>query len=149
MTKRPKNTPTAEPVFISVEVLVKGDMEKVWKCWNEPEHITQWYQASADWHAPRATNDLNVGGKFMTRMEAKDGSFGFDFEGTYTQVKLHEVISYILADRRTVDTLFKPQEDGIMITQTFMAETQNTPELQKFGWQSILNSFQSYVESLG
>ncbi len=132
---------------ITVESLVNAPIEKVWKFWTKPEHITQWNNASEDWHTTRAENDLRIGGKFLSRMEAKDGSFGFDFEGIYDEVLTNEKISYTLLDDRKVAITFSPTENGVQIIETFEAETENTIELQKFGWQAILNNFKNYVEN--
>lgn len=131
---------------ITVETLVNASIEKVWEFWTKPEHITQWNHASEDWHTTRAENDLRIGGKFLSRMEAKDGSFGFDFEGIYDEVLINEKISHTLLDDRKVTITFLPTENGIQITETFEAETENTLELQKVGWQAILTNFKNYVE---
>lgn len=131
---------------ITVEILVKAPIEKVWRFWTSPEHITKWNTASEDWHTPRAENDLRIGGKFLSRMEAKDGSFGFDFEGIYDAIITNEKMSYTLLDDRKVTVLFTQIENGVKITEIFEAEEQNTPELQKQGWQAILNNFKAYVE---
>jgi uncharacterized protein YndB with AHSA1/START domain len=131
---------------ITVETLVNAPIEKVWEFWTKPEHITQWNNASEDWHTTRAENDLRIGGKFLSRMEAKDGSFGFDFEGIYTDVITNEKISYTLLDDRKVTITFLTIENGVQIIETFEAETENTLELQKFGWQAILNNFKNCVE---
>lgn len=140
-----KNT---EKVRITIQALVNAPVEKVWKCWSEPQHIVGWNAASDDWHTTRAENDLRVGGKFLSRMEAKDGSFGFDFPGQYTKVELHQLIEYTLDDDRTVQISFAPQENGTLITETFEAEGENTLELQQNGWQAILNNFKKYTEGL-
>lgn len=132
--------------IITVETIVNADIDKVWKFWTTPEHITQWNHASEDWHTTRAENDLSIGGKFLSRMEAKDGSFGFDFEGIYTDIKTKEKISYILLDDRKVTIVFSQTENGVLITETFEAENENSVELQKFGWQAILNNFKNHVE---
>lgn len=131
---------------ITVETLVNTPIEKVWEFWTKPEHITKWNNASEDWHTTRAENDLRIGGKFLSRMEAKDSSFGFDFEGVYTDVISNEKISYTLLDDRKVIITFLKTENGVQIVETFEAETENTLELQKFGWQAILNNFKNYVE---
>jgi uncharacterized protein YndB with AHSA1/START domain len=132
---------------ITVETVVNASIEKIWNCWNEPQHITQWNQASEDWCAPRAINDLRTGGKFLTRMEAKDGSVGFDFEGTYSAVENHKQIEYIIADGRKVKIQFLKQGDAYKVIESFEAETINSIDLQKGGWQAILNSFKKYVET--
>lgn len=131
---------------ITVEALVNASINKVWQFWTTPEHITKWNNASEDWHTTRAENDLRIGGKFLSRMEAKDGSFGFDFEGIYTDVITNEKISYTILDDRKVDITFSPTENGIQITETFEAENQNPLEMQKMGWQAILNNFKNYTE---
>ncbi|MGR6342194.1 SRPBCC family protein [Priestia megaterium] len=131
---------------ITVETTVQAPVEKVWKYWTEPTHIAKWNKASDDWHTPLAKNDLRAGGKFLSRMEAKDGSFGFDFGGIYDEVKLHEVIAYTLGDGRKVEITFKDQETETEVIETFDAETGNTIELQQQGWQAILDNFKKYVE---
>ena len=136
----------AQKDSITVETLIHAPIEKVWDFWTKPEHITQWNNASQDWHTPRAENDLQIGGKFLSRMEAKDGSFGFDFEGIYDEVLTNEKISYTILDDRKVTITFLPTENGVQVTETFEAETMNTLELQKMGWQAILNNFKKYVE---
>ena len=131
---------------ITVETSVNAAIEKIWEYWNAPQHITQWYQASDDWHAPAAENDLRTGGKFKTRMEAKDGSMGFDFEGVYTNVELHRVIEYILADDRKVKITFSNSGAQTKVTETFDPENENPIELQRGGWQAILDNFKKHVE---
>jgi len=132
--------------IITIETIVIAPIEKVWPFWTKPEHITQWNNASDDWHTTRAENDLRIGGKFLSRMEAKDGSFGFDFEGIYTEVITNEKISYTILDDRKVTITFLQTENGVQITESFEAETENSLELQKLGWQAILNNFKKYVE---
>lgn len=131
---------------ITVETLVNAPIEKVWQYWTKPEHVTQWNHASDDWHTTRAENDLRIGGKFVSRMEAKDGSFGFDFEGIYDEVLTNEKINYTLLDDRKVNITFLQTDNGVHLMETFEAETENTVELQKMGWQAILNNFKNYVE---
>jgi uncharacterized protein YndB with AHSA1/START domain len=133
---------------ITIKTTVKAPVEKVWECWTEPKHITKWNSASDDWHTPFAENDLRVGGKFTSRMEAKDGSFGFDFGGTYDEVKLYEVIAYTMEDGRKVKITFGGQENETLITETFDAETTNSVEMQQQGWQAILDNFKKYTENL-
>lgn len=133
---------------ITVETTVNVPVEKVWAYWSEPEHITKWSYASSDWHTTFAENDLRVGGKFLSRMEAKDGSFGFDFFGIYDDVKLYESISYTLGDERKVSIIFKGNENETRIVQTFEAEDTNSIELQKQGWQAILENFKKYSEEV-
>jgi uncharacterized protein YndB with AHSA1/START domain len=132
---------------ITVETLVDAPIEKVWEFWIKPEHITKWNHASDDWHTTRAENDLRIGGKFLSRMEAKDGSFGFDFEGIYTEVIAKEKISYTILDDRKVIITFLETNNTVQLIEVFEAETENTVELQKNGWQAILNNFKNYVEN--
>lgn len=138
---------TANKTKITVGNTVNAPIEKVWDMFNKPEHITQWCAASDDWHAPHAENDLRVGGKSKTRMEAKDGSFGFDFESTYDAIKEHESIDYTIADGRKVSLQFQPVAGGVKITETFEAEGINPAEMQQAGWQAILDNFKKYVEA--
>ncbi len=132
---------------ITVEAMVNAPVEKVWRNWTKTEHITQWNNASDDWHSPHATNDLRAGGKFSTRMEAKDASMGFDFGGIYDDVKINELIAYTLDDGRKVRIGFLPTSNETKITETFEAEDMNSIELQKGGWQAILDNFKKYTES--
>jgi uncharacterized protein YndB with AHSA1/START domain len=134
--------------LITIESILQSPVEKVWESWTNPTHIKQWNNASDDWHTPHAENDLQVGGRFTSRMEAKDGSFGFDFGGTYTIVKPNEQIAYTLDDNRTVNILFSKEGTGTKVVETFEAESTNPLEMQKGGWQSILNNFKKYTESL-
>ena len=126
---------------ITVGNTIAAPVETVWKLWTTPEHITKWNTASDDWHSPFAENDLRVGGKFLSRMEAKDGSFGFDFEGVYDKVDLYKEITYTMGDGRKATTLFTEEDGKTNIATTFDAETENDPEFQKQGWQAILNNF--------
>ncbi|MEH7502779.1 SRPBCC family protein [Neobacillus drentensis] len=137
---------TGNNVKVTVKTTVNVPVEKVWEYWTEPKHITQWNNASDDWHTPIAENDLTVGGKFLTRMEAKDGSFGFDFGGIYDEVKLNEVIAYTLGDGRKVNITFKAQGNETEVIETFDAETTNSVEMQQAGWQAILDNFKKYSE---
>lgn len=132
---------------ISIETLVRSDLGKVWSAWTTPADINQWNAASDDWHNPRSTNDLRVGGKFSYRMEAKDGKVGFDFEGTYTRVIPEKVIEYSMGDARAVSVTFEPVEGGVRIVETFDAEDVNSAEMQRQGWQSILDRFAAHVEA--
>lgn len=136
-----------QPVIITVETKVSAPVSKVWNCWTSPEHITKWNNASDDWHTPRAENDLRKGGKFLSRMEAKDASVGFDFEGVYDEVKTNELIEYSMADGRKVKITFSSDGAAIMVSEAFEAETENSLELQRGGWQAILNNFKKHVES--
>jgi uncharacterized protein YndB with AHSA1/START domain len=137
---------TSEKVVITISSTISAPVEKVWKYWTNPEHITMWCNASEDWHAPRAENDLRPGGKFMTRMEAKDGSFGFDFGGIYDMVKPNELIEYTLGDGRVVTIHFSGLGEETRVVEMFDAENENPVEMQKGGWQSILDNFKKYAE---
>lgn len=138
---------TTKATAITVENTVNAPVEKVWKFWAAPEHITKWATASEDWHTPFAENDLREGGKFSSRMEAKDGSFGFDFGGVYDAVKENELIEYTLGDGRKVIIHFTGKNNATKIVQTFEAESTNSVEMQKGGWQAILDNFKKYVEA--
>ncbi len=131
---------------ITVETLVGAPIEKVWDAFTDPEAIKAWNAASDDWHTTAATNDLRTGGSFSSRMEAKDGSQGFDFGGTYTQVIPHERIAYTMGDGRKVAVTFTQEEGGVRVTETFDPESENTHDMQRSGWQAILDSFKRYVE---
>jgi len=132
---------------ISIEAVVNAPAETVWKAWNTPQHIMQWNAADPGWHCPASENDLRVQGKFKHRMQARDGSYGFDFEGRYDKVEPHREISYTMPDGRTVTTWFSEVEGKTTIKSTFDAETENSNELQRQGWQAILNNFVNYVNS--
>ncbi len=132
--------------MITVTATIHAPVEKVWKLWSTPEDIMQWNSASDDWHTTKAENDLRTGGTFSSRMEAKDGSFGFDFGGVYDEVKNQELIAYTLGDGRTVSVTFTADGDNTSIVETFEAETANPVELQRGGWQAILNNFKKYAE---
>jgi uncharacterized protein YndB with AHSA1/START domain len=133
--------------IITVEATVNASVNRVWKFWTSPEHIIHWNNASDDWHTPQAENDFRVGGSFLSRMEAKDGSFGFDFAGAYNEIKTHELIIYTIFDGRKVRINFTSTGNFTTITESFEAENENSVELQKNGWQSILNNFKRYAES--
>ena len=137
-----------EATKVTVEATVDAPVEKVWKTWSEPHHIKNWCAASDDWHAPKAENDLRTGGAFSTRMEAKDGSFGFDFGGVYDNVKENELIEYTMGDGRKVDVKFSPAGDQTKVVETFEAEATNPVEMQRGGWQAILDNFKKYTESI-
>jgi uncharacterized protein YndB with AHSA1/START domain len=132
--------------FITVESTINAPVEKVWNCWTTPQHIIQWNNASDDWHTTRAENDLRVGGQFLSRMEAKDGSFGFDFNGVYTEVEQHKAIAYTIEGGREVKVAFESNENTTKVTETFEAEDENPLEMQQAGWQAILDNFKKYVE---
>jgi len=137
---------TTGKTAITVEVLINAPIEQVWNNFTNPKHITHWYNASPDWHAPYADNDLQVNGKFKTTMAAKDGSMGFDFEGVYTNVQEHKLIEYILGDGRQVSITFTTEANQVKLVETFDPENINSHELQKGGWQAILNNFKKYTE---
>lgn len=132
---------------LTVEAIINAPIHKVWKLWTEPEHIKNWNNASDDWHTPHVENDLWPGGGFLSKMAAKDGSFAFDFSGTYDEVKEHEVISYTLGDGRKVIILFSSKGNETTVAETFDAENTHSLEMQQSGWQAILNNFKKYVES--
>jgi uncharacterized protein YndB with AHSA1/START domain len=131
---------------ITVETTVNASINKVWQYWTEPKHIEKWNNASNDWHTPHAENDLRVGGKFLSRMEAKDGSFGFDFEGIYSDIIPFQTIKYGLEDGREVEIMFNGKGQTTEVIEVFDAENENPIEMQKGGWQAILNNFKKYVE---
>ncbi|MBK9040977.1 MAG: SRPBCC family protein [Bdellovibrionales bacterium] len=131
---------------IQIETTISTTLPKVWQYWTEPNHITKWNFAVPEWCCPRASNDLRVGGKYSARMEAKDGSFGFDFEAIYDEVVDQKNIAYTLSDGRKVITSFEQQGPVTKVTTVFDAENQNPVEMQKSGWQSILNNFKKYAE---
>lgn len=131
---------------ITVQSRIAAPIEKVWQYWTEPQHITQWCQASPDWHAPFAENDLQVGGRFKTTMAAKDGSFSFDFGGSYTTVEPHRILSYKIDDGRAVSVRFAQAGNETEVIETFEPEKMNPHEMQQQGWQAILDSFKHYTE---
>jgi uncharacterized protein YndB with AHSA1/START domain len=137
---------------ITISALIQANLELTWDCYTQPTHITQWNFADPSWHCPHAENELQVGGKYTARMEAKDGSFGFDFEGIYNKVALNKELSYHLGaelgEGREVTTLFEYQGENTLVTTTFDPENENPVEMQKAGWQMILDNFKKYVESI-
>lgn len=133
---------------ITVQALVNAPVQKVWNAWNAPEHITKWCYASDDWHAPKAANDIRTGGKFSTTMAAKDGSVSFDFGGVYSNVKPDSLIEYAMEDGRKVKIVFEAEGSQTRITETFDAEGQHPIEMQRAGWQAILDNFKKYTENL-
>jgi uncharacterized protein YndB with AHSA1/START domain len=137
------------PVTITINATVAAPLEKVWQYWTQPEHITQWNQASPDWHTPHAENELRTGGRFTNRMEAKDGSMGFDFGGTYTNVEPHKTIAYTMDDGRKAQVYFVQTGEGCTITESFEAENMHPLDMQQGGWQAILDSFKHYTEGNG
>lgn len=132
---------------IKIGTDINASQEKVWNFWTNPEHIVRWNSASADWHTTRAENDLRPGGRFLSRMESKDGKMGFDFSGKYDRVDLYKLIEYTLDDNRKVVIEFDSDKLKTTIKESFEAENVNSHEMQKFGWQSILDNFKNYAES--
>ena len=133
---------------IKISSTIGSGIEKVWECWVLPEHITQWNFASDDWCCPKAENDLRVGGRYLARMEAKDGSFGFDFEAIYDEVEPMKKISYVMTDGRRAITNFESLGNEVKLTTEFDPEDQNPIDMQRDGWQAILDNFKKYVENL-
>jgi len=140
--------PTTTKPTLTVQSNINASLEKVWDAWTNPDHITHWNFADASWHCPHAENDLRENGKFSYRMEAKDGSFGFDFKGTYTEVETFNKISFVLDDGRKVNVSFNKKDGMTQVIETFEAEDSNSLEMQQTGWQMILDNFKNYVESL-
>ncbi len=133
---------------IQIQTLVNTPISTVWQCWTTPEHILKWNQASDDWHTTQAENDLRVGGSFSSRMEAKDGSAGFDFGGTYDEVVEPELIAYHMDDDRKVRVEFKKiSENETEVIETFDPETENSIDTQRQGWQTILENFKKHAKS--
>jgi uncharacterized protein YndB with AHSA1/START domain len=133
-------------MMIHIETVVAAPLAHVWNAYNNPEHVVKWNFASEDWHCPSARSDLRAGGKFSSRMEAKDGSFGFDFEGTYTKVEAHKLIEYTFGDR-TARVTFAEGPQGVTVSVDFEAEKENPEEMQRAGWQAILDNFRKHAES--
>jgi uncharacterized protein YndB with AHSA1/START domain len=134
--------------MITVQSKINASIDKVWECWTTPEHITKWNNASDDWHTPYAENDLQIGGKFKSTMASKDGTMSFDFEGEYTLVEQNVAIEYVMDDGRKVEISFAATQSGVDVIESFDPETENSEEMQRGGWQAILNNFKKYVESL-
>ena len=137
---------SATSTRITVSAIIARPVSHAWKYWTGPEHITGWNAASDDWHCPHAENDLRTGGRFSSRMEARDGSAGFDFGGTYTEVQPQEKITYTMDDGRKCEVLFAEDGNGTRMNVTFDAETENPVEMQRSGWQAILDNFKKYAE---
>ncbi|KFF06776.1 SRPBCC family protein [Flavobacterium reichenbachii] len=133
--------------MITLKNTINASLDKVWDFWSKPEHITKWAFASPDWYAPYAENDLREGGKFSTTMSAKDGSMSFDFLGEYTLVKQDQAINYVMGDGRKAVITFTETPEGVEIIESFDPETENPEEMQRGGWQAILDNFKNYVES--
>ncbi len=132
---------------IKITASIIAPIEKVWDKWTNPEHITKWNFAVDEWQCPRAENDLKVGGKYFARMEAKDGSFGFDFEAIYNVVKQNQELTYTMTDGRKATTIFESNGSETIVITTFDAESENPVEMQQQGWQAILNNFKKYADS--
>ena len=131
---------------LTVETLARADLDSVWTAYSDPDDITQWNSPDPSWHSPRSRVDLREGGAFSTRMEAKDGSAGFDFEGTYTKVVPNERIEYRMSDGREAIVRFTKEPDGTRVRVDFDPESENPIEMQQQGWQAILDSFGRYVK---
>ena len=138
-----------EKTIITVEAKINAQVEKVWNLWTDPKHIIRWNTASDDWYTPKAENDLRVGGKFLSRMEARDGSSGFDFTGKYNKIELHKSIDYTIEDGRKVHITFDNVGNGTKVSESFESEQTNTIEMQHAGWQAILDNFKHYAETSG
>lgn len=138
---------TLEKTAIAIQTTINSNIDKVWECWTEPQHIVHWNNASDDWHTPKAENDLRKGGRFLSRMEAKDGSMGFDFTGTYTKVEPKKTIEYTMDDGRKVLISFEQRNSKTFVNEVFEPETTHTAEMQQQGWQAILDNFKRYVEN--
>ena len=132
--------------MITVTTIINAPLQKVWEYWTKEEHVKNWNFAAADWHCPNATNNLQVGGEFHYTMAAKDNSFSFDFWGTYQKIELEKSIEIILGDGRQMKVGFEPKGASTVVTEQFEPETQNPEEMQKAGWQMILDNFKTYVE---
>ena len=132
---------------ISVEATVAAKPARVWRLYTAPQHITGWNFASDDWHCPRAENDLRVGGRLCWRMEARDGSFGFDFEGIYNQLAAERLLAFSMPDGRQVKTSFVSLGDATLVRTSFDPDAENPAELQRAGWQAILDNFKRYAEA--
>ncbi len=132
---------------ITISTIVNAPVKKVWDKWTTPSDIVQWNNASTDWHTTRALNDLKVGGSFLSRMEAKDGSAGFDFNGIYSNIVPNKLIEYTIADGRQVKISFAEEAGKTKVVETFEAEDINSIEMQRNGWQAILDNFKRYTEA--
>lgn len=132
---------------ITVKAVIDAPVQKVWEFYTQPKHITQWNNASDDWHTPHAENDLRAGGKFLSRMESKDGKEGFDFAGIYDEILTNSLIKYTMGDGRKVTVTMDEEGNQTKIEVSFDPENENPNEMQQAGWQSILDNFKKYVES--
>jgi len=131
---------------ITLETLVSVSLEKAWETWIQPQHVTQWNFASPDWHCPSAQTDLKVGGKFSSRMEARDGSFGFDFWGIYDEIVPLSLLRITMGDGRKMEVRFEQLNSKVKVTERFETEDLNTAERQREGWQAILDNYKAYAE---
>jgi uncharacterized protein YndB with AHSA1/START domain len=138
---------TKDKTAIMIETVINAPIEKVWKFWTEPKHITRWCNASDDWYAPHAENNIQVDGKFKTTMAARDGSVSFDFEGVYTNIQEYKLIEYTLSDGRKVKIAFSNGGKETKVVESFEPENTNPLEMQRGGWQAILNNFKKYTET--
>jgi uncharacterized protein YndB with AHSA1/START domain len=132
---------------ITIHAIVNADRQKAWDYYTLPQHIVNWNFASDDWHCPSASNNMQVGGKYIARMEAKDGSFGFDFEAIYDAINVGQNFTYLFPDARVVSVSFEDKVNATLVTVSFDAETENPLELQRQGWQAILDNYKKYTES--
>lgn len=132
--------------LVTVQAIIKAPINKVWEYWTNPAHIVHWNFASADWHCPNATNNLEISGEFHYLMAAKDGSVSFDFWGTYQAIEINKQIDILLGDGRKMEVSFEETTEGTQLTERFEPESMNAVELQKTGWQLILDNFKSYVD---
>lgn len=139
---------TTPKTVVTITATVKVSTAKAWQVWNAPEHIMNWNFASDDWHCPAAKSDLRTGGTFSATMAAKDGSMSFEFGGVYDVVEPEKHLAYTMGDGRKVDVVFESSAEGTVITESFEAESVHPVDLQKAGWQAILNNYVSYAESL-
>lgn len=136
-----------EATKITIHATISAGIQKVWNYYTQPEHITKWNFASPDWHCPSASNDMRIGGKYTARMEAKDGSFGFEFEATYSEITENQKFVYVMPDGREVSVSINEDNHLTNITVCFDTETENPVDLQREGWQAILNNFKNYAEN--
>ena len=139
---------TGSKTTVTIQTIINCPVEEAWKKWTSPDYVMRWNAASDDWHCPRAENNLTVGGKFSYRMEAKDGSAGFDFWGIYTVIVPHELIEFTLGDNRIVKIEFSEQKGATRIIESFEVEDVNSLELQRNGWQAILDNFKKIAENV-
>jgi uncharacterized protein YndB with AHSA1/START domain len=133
-------------MIITIEATVNSTIEKVWRAWTTPSDINNWNFAGDDWHNPKSSINLKIGGSFSYRMESRDGKMGFDFSGIFTEVRPYQLLEYIMEDGRRVSVNFKTAGSQVCVSESFEAESENSAEMQKNGWQLILNRFAGYVE---